>query len=1035
MNKTFKVVFNKARGALMVVNEATSSIQAKGTKTVVAAAVVAMAAGVAGTTLAEEVVYTPLTGETAIPSNGLVGNYSVDESLELANPTDKNLGQPSILHNGIFNLADNVTLTLNHTDKNGTLNGAIGGTGDDGPDLRVDVSGKGTLAINAEGDYVAAFSYASYNINVSKVDVKSIGFGIYTDGQYAWTQEIKADTITIDADGQAIHMGSGATHDLQITSRGELNVTGAPAVLNGSSGAGSIKLKGETVKLIGTEGASIYTWYNGKTSIEAAKTLQIGNDENPFETAIHVGGGTLSLAADTITVNGNIISGVNKYGVGDDSGQIVLKKGDMTVNGTVSGYKGTFTMEGGSLTLNAKTGMFGGDVIISGDAALDVSGVADADLSKTVLNGGELAAALNQIYVTEGGVEGQPFSGAVKALQKNGPTLTSGDLLITDKGEYSLTFLTDLTKVTDNDKVAIELINGTLKATAEEAKTDYIQTQDLAVASIEHDATYEISAGKALSIQSSVAADEEKPTSTLNTVVLKDVAPGEAMSSLEAVNTIVDIGTVKGDGAIFVGDPDGAGATMTIGTLAMNSGLIFVDPLEEYHAHLSIGSVADGAMNVDLVAGNGSLVAVGADLTAAEAGAAKLGLSSAHAVLFVAQQLDMTNGSITVDPTATDSIVPVEGTVTVAVGGALIVDQSAVNGQAFTNASLDVTGGTIGIVNSNAGSLILADEVAGLTSANLVTDNPFIQAGVDGNAIVGTVSAENGLGALASTGIQAMARRADFVLAQTIADRTAVDQELGTGLNLWADVTGERYEADSLDNGGNFTADAGYGAFGADFAVTQDIALGGAIQYGTGSVRSGVSNIKNEIDSYGITAYGSMKFGDAKLVGELAYIKSENDITSSQTALNGKVDADIYSLGVTAQYKLTAGNFSFVPSIGLRVSRLETDAMTIGAVNVDKQKQTLVQVPVALRINGSEMNAAGWNLAPSFKIAYVPTFGDKEIEVLGAEQDVIDTSPVQGEFGLRAVNGNLMLNANLMVGGGKDGTSALGGKIGVKYLF
>lgn len=48
MNSTFKVVFNKARGALMVVNEVTSSVQGKGTKTVVAAAVATMLAGVAG---------------------------------------------------------------------------------------------------------------------------------------------------------------------------------------------------------------------------------------------------------------------------------------------------------------------------------------------------------------------------------------------------------------------------------------------------------------------------------------------------------------------------------------------------------------------------------------------------------------------------------------------------------------------------------------------------------------------------------------------------------------------------------------------------------------------------------------------------------------------------------------------------------------------------------------------------------------------------------------------------------------------------
>ena len=45
MNKSFKVVFSKARSALMVVNEATSSVQAKGTKTVIAAAAAAMLAG------------------------------------------------------------------------------------------------------------------------------------------------------------------------------------------------------------------------------------------------------------------------------------------------------------------------------------------------------------------------------------------------------------------------------------------------------------------------------------------------------------------------------------------------------------------------------------------------------------------------------------------------------------------------------------------------------------------------------------------------------------------------------------------------------------------------------------------------------------------------------------------------------------------------------------------------------------------------------------------------------------------------------
>ena len=69
MNSTFKVVFNKARGALMVVNEVTSSVQAKGTKTVVAAAVATMIAGVAGSTMAAEWVEAPEDAATSAPAD------------------------------------------------------------------------------------------------------------------------------------------------------------------------------------------------------------------------------------------------------------------------------------------------------------------------------------------------------------------------------------------------------------------------------------------------------------------------------------------------------------------------------------------------------------------------------------------------------------------------------------------------------------------------------------------------------------------------------------------------------------------------------------------------------------------------------------------------------------------------------------------------------------------------------------------------------------------------------------------------------
>lgn len=55
-----------------------------------------------------------------------------------------------------------------------------------------------------------------------------------------------------------------------------------------------------------------------------------------------------------------------------------------------------------------------------------------------------------------------------------------------------------------------------------------------------------------------------------------------------------------------------------------------------------------------------------------------------------------------------------------------------------------------------------------------------------------------------------MARRADFVMTETVANRTSLDQPMHAGVNLWADVSGERYEADKLDNNGSFRADAAY---------------------------------------------------------------------------------------------------------------------------------------------------------------------------------------------------------------------------------
>ena len=486
----------------------------------------------------------------------------------------------------------------------------------------------------------------------------------------------------------------------------------------------------------------------------------------------------------------------------------------------------------------------------------------------------------------------------------------------------------------------------------------------------------------------------------------------------------------------------------------------FLDPIWQEGAVISDASslaLTDLSSGVTskFIVGQNSVLSLGATTAVAEQAFADIAHVNGKtwgrditAAAYIDKPFDLgTTGGIIVDGTLSSSSTTVPtvnaGTVTVNGKGMLIINQdNVVADRAFFTAGSEdakvtlANGSYVAIVNAvkDAAPVKLAETVDN-RGADVVTDNPFFSGSIATNTLTTKFESEAGLAAIASTGIQSMARRADFVMSETVANRTSLDQQLNAGFNLWVDITGERYEADKLDNNGSFRSDAGYAMFGGDMQVAKGFTAGMALQYGDASVRSDISSIKNSIKNYSLTAYAGQKFGEAKVVGELAWLKSENKITASQTAMNQKLDVNVYSAGVRAQYELAAGAFKFVPSIGLRVSHLETDDMTIGTIKATDSDLTYVQMPISLRISGGEVAASGWTFAPSFKVAYVPTFGDKEIKVYGASQDVLDMSPVQADFGLRAVNGNLMFNADMMIGGGEYGTSSIGGKVGVKYVF
>ena len=770
-----------------------------------------------------------------------------------------------------------------------------------------------------------------------------------------------------------------------------------------------------------------------------------------------------SPEAVTIYVGNMTVSGLgNKLSMGESALQITdslrFTKDSELITDLNSVYTPTFeTVENVENVLtDASAKLDTTKVTVDGSATLTITDEftystdgltaltgAYADLTLNLLNATLLAG--QEAVLTDGYIQSaEEVSTQTDAVDENGATTVA----VKNSGGQTLTVK------------APEEATETISSVTLNVKGDETSTNFTLVGSSEGGALVKNAEGEAIAVTVAdgvtlnlgTAGSEVETAGSLADVTLA------ANSAMNVQNIAVDVNklTTASNAVVIIGNEVHRGS-LSVNDLALAAdSTIFLDPAWSGDAaldtianasHLEVSTVSSIGGNI--YAGRNSLVALGATANEAVAaferlsasnGAMNWGEQGISAALYVAEPVTVT-GSIVVDgsKTALGDFTGTAGTVAIETGNLLMVDQAGVGSETAINGTLSLAGGSyVGLVNANEGTVKLATSVTQGGAIDVVTDNPFISAGAI-NAANGTVTtsldAANGLGALASTGLQAMTRRADSVLAGTIADRTSIDQELNAGINLWVDVRGENYQSDDFDNGGEFDADMGYGTFGGDMAFGAFTA-GAAFQYGTGSLRSSVSSIKNSIDNYAFALYGTYKVTDAfKLAAELAYVWGENDITSSQAALNQSVDTEMYSFGLRAMYELKAGNFSFVPSIGLRVSQLSTDAFQVGSVKVEDQDQTLVQVPIALRINASEINASGWAVTPSFKIAYVPTFGDKDIEVLNHTQDVIDTAPVQADFGLRIGKDNMMFNVNMLLGAGEYGTSAIGGKVGFKYAF
>lgn len=910
---------------------------------------------------------------------------------------------------GAFDIADGVTLTIgtaSATGEDDSIASALPNTKDQDPGYSTLVKkGAGTVVMHGSMDkYFGNFTVEAGTFDVRKA-WKSLGNTTVTGGVLSASNGITLDTMKAGTKPEFIQSG-------KLTVSGEGTVTVKSLKLANSAKA--------------TSGLPFVRIENGGTL--RADTIDVAADAG----TVTLAGGTLETGSAQVYDLGTrsvINADASKVSSEKDLNGLHLKTGITATSGTLAltdkGYYTTASLKAMSGALKA-----GSASLSFLNSKLYKAAGETAELVDSVIQSTEQVTASSEVKTNADG------KATAQVTVKNSGAQT---VVVKDSAQKDAKAVDQVTFAAPENSTAEMTLVGSaagghlVQNTAGKA-VDVVVAEDLTL-NLGQTELPEQTTGTLSNLTLSTGTTDR--TKAAGLTVANIVAAVEKL--VAAGNNIVTVGNERKRGVLKIGTLDlGAGSK------------VFVDPAWQNDAalntignasHLEIAQVE--SLRGSLIAGQNSLITIGATATQAEAAFNQAGLNwgkeAVSAALYLGTSVNpeggiLVNGSLT---SASDRLATTaEGTVNLAAGSLLMVDAAAVGEKAVTGTVSAADGAKVALVNAAEGTFKLADTVTGLTSASFVSDNLFTKTALDGSD-VSTMVDKNALGgAVASMGLQSMIRRADSVLAATVADRTSIDQEHGAGANLWVDVGGESYEADGFDNNASFKSDMGYGVFGADVAVSDDITLGAALQYGTGSARSSNFGMKNEIDTWGLTAYSVYKTGDARFVGEVAYVKAKNDISASAASkLSQSVDTEMLSAGMSAHYQFDAGALTVTPSLGIRLSQLKTDALKVGAIRIADDEMTVFQVPVAVRVGMKPVEASGWNIAPAVKLAYVPTFGDDETDILGYQQKVLDTSPVQADIGVEARKGNFMVNVNFLAGTGSEGAKAVGGKVGVKYLF
>ena len=617
MNKSFKVVFSKARSALMVVNEATSSIQAKGTKTVIAAAAAAMIAG--GAVAAEP---TGNDGSSYYVGAGtthtLLGTKVDAAGIKKWDEVGKKW----------VGLTDNTQFqATNDVFVDGTVNVGVDiSTGTDtAASLKVkSLTSTGTINItagNAAASAVGAGIESSGAVSLTGGSLNFLNNAGATTKPAAATEagnDAKVyGSLTLEAKSGNVTLGQAATTDkeasvlaVKVAKDIEATITAQGAVIVDNAtfaNEGKLKLVGTTN---GVKFAADYTQGTGNSG----KLDVIGASEftgNVKFDSVMVGAtrttadAANNVVSESVLLNGNVtVNGTAKKAASFATGKLNITSGTFTVGGYATADLGEVAVSGASSSLAvsasgaataSKMTVSQGTLTVNGD--LTVNKAADTPA---------VAAATDPVYDLTIGTAGNTVSGSLTA----GSVLisTATDAALTVSGTMQADSVTvqgdagDATLTVSGDKSSVTI--GALNLN----KSGKVSVVDSGAVVVTGDTVFAKDSTGDFTVNGTGAK-----VSLQNVTFAKDATGGSTVN-VQSGSVTIDGTLTANSGSLTIA---GATAAATVNGKVVAAGSTKTGLVELKQGTLTLGSAADIGTEADVVTlTKGTLEATSALLTA-----------------------------------------------------------------------------------------------------------------------------------------------------------------------------------------------------------------------------------------------------------------------------------------------------------------------------------------------------------------------------------------------------------------------------------